>query len=269
MALVLLAACGDGNNPVIDALPCVCDAPNDAAIDASNDAANDAASDAPSDAPIPDAALALLSIDPTLHDFGSVILGCTGGPQTFRVTNTGGAAAQPLVVALEGSDATEFAFAGDHCSGVSLAPGASCAFDVSVHPAHGAGAKSAAIVVTGGAEPIMASVVATVLSASRLSVVPNLLQFGTIAVGTTAAKSITVAVEAGCPASQPLALSIGGSGAASFSTINDTCTGQQLAGGGTCSVDVIFAPTAAGDRAATLTVMGGPFATASLLGSAN
>jgi len=97
-ALAVLVACGKTAAAPDGMGPLVTDAPGLDARPADADAMADAASDA-----MPDAPVAVLTITPMSHDFGSVIIVCSAAPTTFTVTNTGQAPSAPLVIALTGS----------------------------------------------------------------------------------------------------------------------------------------------------------------------
>ena len=75
-----------------------------------------------------------LSVSPTSIGFGSVRLGLATSGRTITVTSTGNA---PLIissVSLGGANPDDFWLGNDGCSGVALAPGASCTVAVSFEP---------------------------------------------------------------------------------------------------------------------------------------
>ena len=154
-ALVVLVACGknaaapDAMGPLVTDAPVMDARPTDAVADAIHDAVMDATPDAMVDA-MPDAPVAMLTITPTSHGFGSVIIVCSAPPTTFTVTNTGQAPSAPLVIALTGFDASTFTIVQDGCAGTSLAPTASCSIEVGAGPVN-PGSKSAVLVATAGA----------------------------------------------------------------------------------------------------------------------
>jgi hypothetical protein len=75
-----------------------------------------------------------LSVAPAGQDFGAVLLGATSPPQTFTLTNAGGAASVLGTVTLAGGGAGHFAVGGDTCSGTTLGPGASCTVSATFGP---------------------------------------------------------------------------------------------------------------------------------------
>lgn len=76
----------------------------------------------------------LISVTPGSLSFGEIVVGSTSAPQAITAKNTG---ADPLLISgasLAGPDAGQFSLATDGCSGAVLAPGATCAIDVSFGP---------------------------------------------------------------------------------------------------------------------------------------
>lgn len=76
-----------------------------------------------------------LPISPTAWAFGEVPVGEESAPQTFTVTNTGGATASPFLgVELTGPDASQLRVVRDGCAGHGLVAGARCQVDVVMAP---------------------------------------------------------------------------------------------------------------------------------------
>ena len=75
-----------------------------------------------------------LALGPTQRDFGTVTIGTSGSPMTFTVSNTGGTATTISAATVTGADAAQYPRTGDHCSGQSLGPGATCTVQVVFHP---------------------------------------------------------------------------------------------------------------------------------------
>jgi hypothetical protein len=74
----------------------------------------------------------------------AAIEGHTGLPATFGLSNTGEVPVHVGTIALAGTNAAAFSRTSDTCSGSSLAPGASCVFDLTFRPSS-PGEKSATI----------------------------------------------------------------------------------------------------------------------------
>jgi hypothetical protein len=80
------------------------------------------------------------------------------------------------------------------------------------------------------------------------------LKYPTRQVGTaSAAKAVTIANH-GTADLLPTAAVLGGTDPGDFSIVKDGCGGATVAPAASCTVEVAFAPTASGDRSATLTV---------------
>jgi hypothetical protein len=89
-----------------------------------------------------------------------------------------------------------------------------------------------------------------------LSALPAMLDFGTVGVSqSSAAGTFTISNPAAC-ATGPLVVAIVGTHADAFAIDDSSCTGQGLAVGAMCGVDVRFAPTTYGAKMATLQIEG-------------
>lgn len=85
---------------------------------------------------------------------------------------------------------------------------------------------------------------------------PAALTFGSVAVG-SASPATRVTITNGGEADLTLpagAVTLAGTDAGRFAVTGDTCSGSAVPGGGTCTIDVTFAPAAAGGASATLRI---------------
>ncbi len=82
---------------------------------------------------------------------------------------------------------------------------------------------------------------------------PASLNFGTVAVGTSSSAQTETLTNTGSSALNVSSVSVTGTNAGDFATSADTCSGQSLAAGASCTVAVTFTPTASGARTASLT----------------
>ncbi|HEY0707815.1 MAG TPA: choice-of-anchor D domain-containing protein, partial [Polyangia bacterium] len=92
---------------------------------------------------------------------------------------------------------------------------------------------------------------------SALSLSPTSGAFGSVAVNTASAATVftvTNSSDNNIGASGQIAVSRTGANADSFRIVSDTCTGNSLAAGATCTIGVIFEPKAAGALSGTLSV---------------
>lgn len=197
-------------------------------------------------------AQATLALSANALDFGAVL---TNAPaqRTLTLTNGGQAALTFSAIGLSGAQAGLFTLGGTCAAATPLAVGASCTVLVQAQPTS-AGAFAASLNLASNASN---SSVAVGLSgtasapAPAIAANPSAVAFGAQAVGAAAALQQVTLSNRGNVA---LAIgSIGVSGAASI-TINGGNCGSTLAVGASCTVPLNFAPTVAGDAAATLLV---------------
>lgn len=88
-----------------------------------------------------------VAIAPTAIDFGSQTVGVTTAAHTLTLTNSGSAPLTVSSLALNGSQAAEFAWSGgDSCTGATLPPSTSCTRAITFRPA-ATGTRSATVLV--------------------------------------------------------------------------------------------------------------------------
>jgi hypothetical protein len=198
------------------------------------------------------------SIVPASIPFGHQLVG-TGGPvQSVVLTNEAGASAPDVVgqAALTGPDASQFQIVTDGCSNTSVAIGASCEISLHFMPtSEGAASASLSIPSDDPTSPATVALSGTGTAPDE-AVSPTELDFGEQGTGTpSATQSVTVANSA--DGTGPLVLgsvALAGSDPASYDLVFDACSGQSLSPGDTCKVGVRFAPSAGGQRNATLLI---------------
>ncbi len=203
-------------------------------------------------------ALGALTVSTSLSALGNVIVGQTSTlVSTFTVTNTGGTPSGALVLQAAGSDPAEFTRSMDQCTGVQLAAGASCTFQVRFSPLS-IGAKASLIQINGNPGGTVAgSVTGTGIAPASLVIVPLQNDFGTVVVGQSSATLTATLLNTGGAPTGVLAQTLTGAGAAMF-TAPGTCNGATLAGGTSCTVTITFTPTSVGGHAALLSFTGAP-----------
>jgi hypothetical protein len=206
---------------------------------------------------------AALKITPTAQGLGSVVVGSIGTDFPFQVTNTGGAPTGTISVALGGANKGDFAPGTDGCSGHTLAPSASCT--VNAHFAPIAGANPSELgTLTASATPggnATANLTASALAPASIAFTVASVPFGPVLQQATATPVTLTLKNSGGVASGAVKLTPGGTNPGQFALTNDKCTGVKLAaGGGTCTVDAAFAPSAGtrGGQTATLTASASP-----------
>lgn len=219
------------------------------------------------------APVADITISPMTQDFGTALLGCPGASQVFTVTSTGTLATGPLVVALSGADASSFELVRDDCA-AGLAVGASCEVEVRFSP-RVTGSLVATLDVDVAGRTVAAMLTGTAIGDCRPPPViePSVRDFGPVALGMRSTATRFVMRNGGGAPTGVVTATIAGTNPSDFAieTATSTCDGATIDPGGTCVLDVVFAPTATGARAATLRVRvaggGGGTTTAALSGT--
>ena len=198
---------------------------------------------------------------PAMRDFGSVVSGFTTAPVTFTLSNRGGAPLVVDTVAITGPNAGDFVIAAGPCSGATLHGAGSCTIDVVFAPVGPRGACAASLDVTAGASVVSAALMGTTFpDETRVLLSPVSHDFGGVTVATTSAAVRFQGQNPGGSSLRVDAISIVGTDPGDFVIVPgaDTCTGATLTAGGTCTLDVAFAPTATGARDATLVATSTP-----------
>jgi hypothetical protein len=217
----------------------------------------------------------------------TAVLSTGGAAQSFTFSNGANSqAAGPLatvaIVDSNGNAVPDFVIqsSGTTCAiGVVLGTGGSCTVSVKFVPTS-LGAKQGNLIVGAadaahGGTPQPVSLTGNGISA--LSVTAS--SVGTIATASDGSKSlalgnvtqangqsvmVTWTNAAGSPTTGQLTAVVSGTNAADLRITNDTCTGLQKGGGTTCTVTVLFKPSAAVAETATITVSGTPGNSAAL-----
>jgi hypothetical protein len=89
--------------------------------------------------------VAAISVNPTSINFGYVGVD-PSDPETVTVTNSGSAPLDVTTLSISGAAAGDYTISGDTCTGATLAPGATCTFDVTLEVTV-AGTRSATITI--------------------------------------------------------------------------------------------------------------------------
>ncbi|MDR3676720.1 MAG: choice-of-anchor D domain-containing protein [Acidobacteriota bacterium] len=182
--------------------------------------------------------------------FGSQTLGTPSAAQPVTLSNTGTATLNISSVAVTGANTGDFAMSSNTC-GSSVAAGANCAISVTFTPA-APGDRTASVTITDNAagSPQTVSLTGTGtgpvvgLSASTLS-------YSSQSVGSTSGAQTVTLSNTGNANLTITSLQLAGTNAGDFSVTN-TC-GSSVAPG-SCTISVMFAPTAPGTRTASLNI---------------
>jgi hypothetical protein len=200
---------------------------------------------------------AAITAAPAALAFSNTEVGQTSAPQAFTITNTGSAPLLVTGVTRKGSGATHYQVTGDSCTGVSVAPGASCALDVVFKPKE-VGRQDAQIQLVGNA-PVTRLDVSGTAVAARPVVSPGAVDFGTTVVGHASAPTTVTVANQGDATMVISAVSRKGTGATHFAVVDDRCTGVDVDPGATCTIGVVFKPKASGPQDAQVQLLGNGF----------
>jgi hypothetical protein len=194
-----------------------------------------------------------VALSPKSLSFGNEPVGTSGVAQTITLSNAGSATLNITSLAIAGANAGDFA-QNNTCGG-SVVSGASCTISVMFKPtASGNRTASVNIADNAGDSPQTATLTGTGTSAGAgATLSPTSLSFGNQGVDTNSApQTVTLSNSGGAPLSIT-SLAIAGTNASDFSEIANTC-GSSLASGGNCTIEVMFTPSAVGQRTATLNI---------------
>jgi trimeric autotransporter adhesin len=201
---------------------------------------------------------AVASVTPAALSFTQTI-NSTSIAQAVTVRNNGG---QPLTlgaIGISGVNAAEYVIgAASTCStGTVLSGGANCNLQVTFRPTV-AGARSAQLSIAHNAtaSPALVALTGTGTATPQpaVSVSVTTLSFGTISVGQKSAAQAAMLTNSGEAPLTLASLTLGGTSSSDFALAGNCASGATVAAGGTCTMQLTFAPTAVGARSATLTV---------------
>ena len=182
----------------------------------------------------------------SLPGFGGVVVGQLSAAQIVPLANSGDMALTGIAITMSGP------FTESDTCGTQLAGGASCAIGV-VYAPNQLGAQTGTLTVADVQRTQTVALSGTGVQPPAIGVSPSSLSFAAGQVGVASPPlTLTLTNTGGAPMAN-VGFQITGQAAGSFATGTTTC-GPTLANGSSCTVQVIFAPAAAGGSAATLTV---------------
>ncbi|MEP1471610.1 MAG: choice-of-anchor D domain-containing protein [Halieaceae bacterium] len=214
-----------------------------------------ASNDAASPASIPLAGIgeepAALQASPANLNFGEVDLG-SSSDLPVTLTNTGGPVTS-VVINSVAANAADYTVVSDACSGQTLAGGASCALTVRFTPSV-PGPDNASLVLQHSLTASSPTNVGLVGSGGTpvAYINPSSIDFGDVQINTPSAATV---VTVGDASASDLAISAIVSNASAFQISNDTCTGQTVISGNTCTFEVTALPTALGGISGAISVV--------------
>ena len=178
------------------------------------------------------------TLTPPTADFGTQPVGFPTAPQTFQWTNNSTFPASVNLLTTTG----DFTIASNNCSNV--AAGASCNLQVVFNPST-IGPRTGVLTVGSAATTLTSTLTGTGIPDLLFSAAS--MDFGSLDVGATASRVLTVTSQASGAVAIPTLLTTG-----DFSSTT-TCP-SLLVGNGTCTITITFKPTTTGIRPGTLSV---------------
>jgi hypothetical protein len=200
----------------------------------------------------------VLSMTPTQLDFGTIGVGTNSNPQTFTITNTGGTASGALTVTNAGvGGASQFAYTST-CQ-AALAPGAACQVIVTYKPQSLGGATANFTVndptVTSPTRPVSGNAIERPTLTVNCATTTTPFE-DTVVGDTSTPRSCTVANDSGSVQDTGI-ITVTMTGDFSTTAAGSTCgPTTSLAPGLSCTVAIVFKPTARGTRPGTIAVTG-------------
>jgi hypothetical protein len=179
----------------------------------------------------------------------------------LTVTNSGGSQIANVGLQINGAGATSFSVATTTC-GALLNSASDCTAQVIFTPVS-AGGLAATLVVsssTGGVSAVSVPLSGTGQVASGLSVAPAQLTFPAVTPGQTSSTQTVTVSNTSIVTASALSLTV----SAQFALTQNTCS-SNLSAGSSCTVGVVFQPTAGGPATGTLTVNSSTIATAAVV----
>ncbi|HEY1937258.1 MAG TPA: choice-of-anchor D domain-containing protein [Candidatus Angelobacter sp.] len=182
---------------------------------------------------------------PQSLNFGSIAVKAQSAPQTVRLSNTG-TGTLTFGIAITGD------FSQTNNCGASLLPGANCSINVVFTPT-ATGNRTGSLSLSGNSSPAPAPIALAgsgiaplaTYSATSLTFAPQLIGTASLAQSLTLSNTGTATLSIS-------SLTISSIGVSDFSQTNNC--GASLAVGASCSINVIFAPSARGARSAALSL---------------
>ena len=194
---------------------------------------------------------ATFTFSPASLTFPATSLNATSAAQVLTITNTGSVAASVSSYVFSGANASEFSISTKTC-GTSLAAKASCTISIVFKPTV-AGAATAKLVATDSASgsPQSVALSGTGASQATISFSPASITFPTTKAGVASAAQVLTIKNTSAIAISVSSYIFSGTNASEFSISAKTC-GTSLAANASCTISLVFKPTATGSASAKL-----------------
>jgi hypothetical protein len=198
-----------------------------------------------------------LTFTPTSLTFPAQNTGTTSAPQGVSIQNTGNSPVTMNGFSLTGASASSYTIAANNCptGGSTLGVGNACQVNITFSPA-ATGTLTAALTVADNAtgNPQTVSLSGTGQTPTMiLSFSPPSLTFPTVNTGSNNAMGFSVTDTGNSPVTFT-SFAVSGANAGDFTITQNTCPSSPatFSAGASCSIQVTFAPSAAGARSASI-----------------
>jgi hypothetical protein len=195
-----------------------------------------------------------ISVNPASINFGNVNVGSTPD-QTTTVRNDG---TGNLIIGSVTTPSLPFSKQSDTCSGQTLSPGATCIITYRFSPTSEGTFSSNSNIPSNDPDenPVTVSLMGTGVSLNfpDITVSPLSINFGSVNIGSSSNPQIITVRNDGTANLSIGSIALTGTNPSEFSKSIDACSGQILTPGGSCTSQIMFSPTSAGSKAATLSI---------------
>ena len=192
-----------------------------------------------------------IAFSPTSLTFPTTNLNASSAAQVLTISNTSTAVVSVSSYTFSGTNASEFAISTKTCN-TSLAAGAKCTISIVFKPT-AAGAATAKLVATDSAagSPQSVTLSGTGASQATISFSPASITFPTTRVSVASAAQVLTIKNTSATAISVSSYTFSGTNASDFSISTKTCN-TSLAAGASCTLSLVFKPTATGSASAKL-----------------
>lgn len=201
-----------------------------------------------------------LTASPNPLSFNSQPYYYGGQQQGLNLDNpSNSASTQVSSITITGPDAGRFSLAyGQNCATQLINGGSSCSMGIGFDPGGAPGSFHAQVEIASDAasSPLIVPLNATALSGAHQTATPDPVAFGDVAVGQNASRMVTLANDGDYPMQSQQLIAVTGRPDVFFLT-DDTCAGQTINPGQSCTVVAHFKPTASGAQDASLFIING------------
>jgi hypothetical protein len=187
-----------------------------------------------------------LVANPTSLNLGTVVVGQTSAAQSVSVTSTGSGSVTFGAIT---TNNPVFAISSNSCVGTLPSP-VQCSVGVTLTPSAGAVQSGTLTINSNSGTPL----VTLSGSGAAIQFSPSPLAMGAVKVGTSSGPRVVTVNVLGTRAATIGTVAIGGTNPGDFSIASDTCSGQVISGGSSCTVGIVFTPTVKANRYMTLKV---------------